>query len=287
MMVFLEVVDGRSFTVAADRLGRTKSAVSQSVTRLEADLDCRLLYRSTRSLSLTQAGTRFYTHCQSVKSVYDHALDDLQSSMGEPSGLLTVTAPHALCAAVVGPALARFMDMHPRMRARLIAEDAQIDLIGAQVDLAVRVGQPKEQTAHIARLGTLDESLYASPDYIAGQGATPETLVMLADWDHIANDWQGDPVTYRAGDGSYLRVSPRARCSALPDILQLAERGLGVALLPDIAARDSVAKNGLTRLFAVNSTPVYSMHHLGKRPPRKVQSFVKLLRAELRQNPAG
>lgn len=284
MLVFREVVEARSFTAAAKRLGRSKSAVSQTMTRLEADLDCRLLYRSTRSLSLTEAGARLYAHCRDLKDSYDAALADLRSDAMDPSGTLTLTAPHALCAPLVVPAIARFLALYAGMRVRLVAEDAPVDLIEARIDLAIRVGYPKAQAAHISKLGSVGESLYASPDCVARMGGPPRDLAALLAWDHIANDWQGDPVRYRALDGSHLRVAPRIRCNALPDILRLAETGAGVALLPDLAAKESLARGALHRLFAISVTPVHSLHHFRTRPPKKVQSFTKLLRAELRQS---
>ena len=286
MLVFLEVVEARSFTAAAKRLGRGKSAVSQTVARLEADLGSRLLYRSTRSLSLTEAGARLYAHCRDLRGTYEAALADLRSETAEPSGTLAVTAPHALCAPAVAPAISRFLDLHPKMRVRLLAEDSQVDLIEARLDLAVRVGMPKEQAARISKLGTLGESLYASPGYVARNGGRPGNLAALADWDHIANDWQGDPVRYPSIEGSQLRVAPRLRCSALPDILRLAERGAGVALLPDLTAEESLAGGALVRLFAISVTPVYAMHHFRTRPPIKVRSFTRLLRAELKRRTA-
>lgn len=280
MMVFVAVVEARSFTAAAERLGRTKSAVSQAVARLEADLDCRLMQRSTRALSMTEAGARLYAHCRDLKEAYVSALADLSTESADLSGLLSVTAPHALCESLVVPAMDRFLTRNRAMRVRLIAEDAQVDLIEMQIDLALRVGEPKGQAARIARLGTLRESLYASTDQVARYGR-PGSLAELADWDHIANVWQGDPVTYRKGSNR-LKVSPRVRCNTLPEILHLVERGLGVALLPDLVVAESVDKGILTHLFDIAATPLFSVHNFASRPPPKVVSFTKLLRAELR-----
>ena len=281
MMVFQSVVETRSFTAAADRLGRTKSAVSQAVTRLEADLDCRLLQRSTRALSMTEAGARFYAHCRDLRQTYDTAVADLDAVLGDPAGLLALTAPHALCGPLVVPAMERFLAAHRKMRVRLVAEDAQVDLIETGIDLAIRVGQPKGQAARVARLGALRESLYASPACVSHFGGVPEELAALAGWDHIANSWQGDPVTY-VRRGASLRVSPRIRCNTLPEILQLVERGLGVALLPDLVVAQQVAEGVMTPLFDIAETPLHTMHNFAARPPQKVADFTKILRAELR-----
>lgn len=285
MQVFLEVVDARSFTAAAERLGRTKSAVSQAVTRLEDDLGLRLLYRSTRSLSLTDTGARFYSHCRDIRSSYDSALSDIKSSDGEPRGTLAVTAPNALCAPVIVPAIAKLLELHDNIGVRLLADDSPMDLIESQIDLAVRVGEPHLQSAKISKLGVLREGLYASPECVAACHGIPENMNAIADWPHVANDWQGTPVRYEGPDGSIIRVHPRIRCNGLHDILQLAEAGAGVARLPDIAAAESVARGKLIRLFEVGTAPVYAMHLFPKRPPRKLRTFVELVRKQLRQDP--
>jgi len=282
MQVFREVVEGRSFTVAADRLGRTKSAVSQAVTRLEDDLGVRLLYRSTRSLSLTEAGTQFFAHCCDIRSAYDAALLEIKTTSANPSGTLSVTAPHALCAPVVVPSISQITKVYPRISVRLRADDAPTDLIESQIDLAIRVGEPDVQSAKVSKLGMLREGLYASPAYVAEHGGVPSDLTVLGDWDHIANEWQGVPVRYDLAGGATIRVKPKIRCNVMLDILHLAESGAGLARLPDIAAADSIAKGALVRLMEVGSVPIHSMHHFPKRPPAKIRVFAQLIREKLR-----
>ena len=286
MIVFRSVVDARSFTLAAERLGRAKSAVSQIVSRLEADLNCRLLYRTTRALSLTEAGARFFAHCSDLQRAYDRAVADLSVGVTELSGTLAVTTPHALSAVLVAPAMELFLSRHPKMRIRMIAADEPVDLIEARIDLALRVGLRAGQTARIVTLGTLGECLYASPQYVERAGGMPPDLNALASWDHIANEWQGDPVTYRLGDADVIRVSPRIRCNTAPDILRLTEQGLGVALLPDLVARQAVAAGRLVRLHRIDATAVNAVHNFASIAPRKVTDFIGALREVLRGEPA-
>lgn len=282
MLVFLDVVEARSFTAAAARLGRTKSAVSQAVGRLEQDVGARLLHRSTRSLSLTEAGTRLLARCREIRQTYEEAVADFATDRDDPTGLLTVTAPHPLCAPVLVPTVDRFLRDHGSMRVRLIAEDTPMNLIEAGVDLAVRVGEPRQQSARIARLGTMGESLYASRGYVAARGGPPDDLRDLAAWDHIANEWQGSPITYGLVAGPLLRVEPRLRSNAFPALLDLTAAGLGVARLPDAAARDRVRAGTLVALAAIGRSPIYALHHFDRHPPPKVRRFVALLRAALR-----
>jgi len=285
MQVFLEVVEARTFTAAAERLGRTKSAVSQAVTRLEDDLGTRLLYRSTRSLSLTDTGTRFLAHCCEIRSSYNTALADIKTAEADPSGTLSLTAPNALCGPIVVPSISRFVELYPNISVRLRADDSPMDLVESQIDLAIRVGEPAVQSAKISKLGMLHEGLYASPDCIAAHGGSPNDLTAIADWAHIANDWQGVPVRYHTADGEIVRVTPRVRCNSFNEILRLAEIGTGVARLPDIVTSESVHRGTLVRLFEVGAAPIYSMHLFAKRPPAKVRIFVQLIRETLKSHP--
>lgn len=287
MQVFLEVVEARTFTAAAERLGRTKSAVSQAVTRLEDDLGTRLLYRSTRSLSLTDAGTRFFAHCCDIRSSYDTALADIKAAEADPSGTLSLTAPKALCGSLIVPAIGRFVELYPEISVRLRADDSPADLIESQIDLAVRVGDPDVQSAKISKLGVLREGLYASPECIAAHGGSPSDLTGIADWVHIANDWQGVPVRYHTADGLVIRVTPRIRCNSFHEILRLAEIGAGVARLPDSVAAESVVTGTLVRLFEVGAAPIFTMHLFAKRPPAKVRIFIQLIRDKLKAHPAA
>ncbi len=282
MIVFLSVVEAQSFSAAADQLGRTRSAVSQSVSRLEADVGARLLYRTTRSLTLTEAGTRLLSRCRDIKLNYDSAVLDLQNIAKAPTGSLTATAPHAMCSAILMPAIVRLNLKFPEISVRIIAEDARIDLIEAQIDLAVRVGRPSGQTAMISKLGVVKESLYVSTEYLKGKGGIPGDLNELGKWDHIANDWQGSPIKYTLNSKTELTITPRIRCNAFPHVARATIDGLGVARLPDIAMQESVALGQVVAIAEIGTAPIYSMHHFEKRPPPKVKALIAALRAQVR-----
>lgn len=284
MLVFLSVVDARSFSGAAQQLGRTRSAISQAVTRLEEDVAARLLYRSTRSLTLTDAGARLAGRCRDIRRTYTDAVGDLQDLGEHLHGTITITAPHALCGSLLVPVLRDFMESNTDLDLRLIADDASVDLIEAQIDLAIRAGETDAQTARVTTVGTMSESLYASPAYVDGQGGIPDQPQQLVKWSHIANDWQGTPVAYRFGSGGTLSIHPRIRCNAFPQVIALAVASMGLARLPDAAADPHVGKGELVPVAALGTTPIYAVHQFGNRPPQKVRRFVDLLRAHLRRH---
>ena len=276
MMVLLAVVEAGSFTAAAARLGRTQSAVSQCVSRLEATTQVRLLQRTTRSLTLTEAGQRFHAHCLGIRQLHQAALEDLQALAGAPAGTLTVTAPHAIAGALLVPAVERYLAAYPRMRVELITEDARVDLVARQIDLAIRVGEPSEQAARIVKLGELRDLLCASRSYLQANRDAD-----LADLDHIANPWQGHLLVYRSPNGETVRVEPRLRCNSLVDVLRFVRGGFGVALLPDLAVRQDLADGTLVTLvpdFEAQIAPIYALHLFERQVPQKVSAFLNLLR---------
>ena len=278
MLVFETVVSARSFTAAAQQLGKTKSAVSQAVTRMESDLGVTLLNRSTRSLNLTESGARLLAYCREIKASYSDAMDDMATTASRADGTLTVTAPHVLCSTFVMKAVASLAASHPDLKIRLIASDSALDLIGDQVDIAVRVGAGAPFSARTAKLGMLAESLYASPTYLKKVGGAPGSLQTLEDWHHIGNDWQGTPLTYDLLSGERIKVHPHLRSTSLYDVLAAVEAGIGVAQLPDIIASGAEKDGQLVRLSPVQASPIHYLHHYDKHTPPKVQLFVEALK---------
>ena len=283
MLVFLAVVDERSFTAAAKQLDRTPSAISQTVSRLESDAGTRLLFRNTRSLKLTEAGARLASRCRDIKSSYDDALHDLHDVSEASSGIVTVTAPHALCGTILIPTVAEFIAAHGNMNVRIIAEDERLNLIDAQVDLALRSGVPSGKEARVTKIGSVGESLYASTSYIEERGGIPNDLRQLLNWDHIANEWQGTPISYKFNSGTHLTVKPRIRCNGVPDILAAVSSSLGVAHLPDPVAKAGVQAGELSLIANLGISPIYATHHFDKHPPKWVKRFIRALRHQIQR----
>ena len=285
MLVFLEVAEARSFTAAANRLGKTTSAVSQAVSRLEHELGNRLFYRTTRSLSLTDAGMRALSHCRDLKRIYQDATADLKNANTAATGTLSVTAPHALSTSIVGPALQGFLSDNPGMKCRLVADDMPIDMIEHRIDLAIRVGEPRQQAARMSKIGTLKESLYCGTGLVTELGGLPSRFQDLNEWDHIANDWQGAPVTYIGPDGGVVKVTPRIRCNSVLDAHNFAVAGAGIALLPELLTGHDEGRNNLVRLYPISESPIYAVHMFEGQPPPMVRQFIAYLKTRLRPPP--
>lgn len=177
LAVFAEVVDAGSMSAAARRLGMSPSAVSQTIRALEQHGGVTLLHRSTRKLALTEAGERYYPHCQRMLEAARAAAQSLQHAREAPTGELRVSAPVGF-ANHLAPALAPFLAEAPQLRLRLLVDDAMIDLIDARIDVAIRVGRLADSSWVARRLCDFDMILCASPQYLERHGmpATPHQL---------------------------------------------------------------------------------------------------------------
>ena len=177
LAVFAEVVDAGSMSGAARRLGLSPSAVSQTIRALEQHGGVTLLHRSTRKLALTEAGERYYPHCQRMLEAARAAAQSLQQARDAPTGELRLSAPVGF-AIHVAPALAPLLAEAPQLRLRLLVDDAMIDLIDARIDLAIRVGRLADSQWIARRLCDFEMILCAAPEYLDrwGTPATPQQL---------------------------------------------------------------------------------------------------------------
>ena len=175
MQVFLRVVESRSFVRAAETLGLPASSVTGIIKRLEKHLQTRLLNRSTRNLSLTPEGERYFHRCREILDLIDDTESSLQGSVERPQGRLRVDMPGGIAHAVILPQLWQFQQRYPDIYLMIGVNDRQVDLIQESVDCVIRTGRLDNSTLVARRLGELRWITCAAPSYLAEQGI-PETL---------------------------------------------------------------------------------------------------------------
>jgi DNA-binding transcriptional LysR family regulator len=284
LAVFAEVVDAGSMSAAARRLGMSPSAVSQTIRALEQHGGVTLLHRSTRKLALTEAGERYYPHCQRMLEAARAAAQSLQLARDAPTGELRVSAPVGF-ANHLAPALAPLLAEAPQLRLRLLVDDAMIDLIDARIDVAIRVGRLADSSWVARRLCDFDTILCASPDYLARAGtpATPQQLPAHqwlalgreasasglpdglaatgaapgASTKHLGKAGMATsrPVAMtldaQSADGERQRVHVQARIASNNQISlqQMCEHGLGIAHLGHADVVPALARGALVRLL--------------------------------------
>jgi DNA-binding transcriptional LysR family regulator len=250
--VFVRVAEAASFVEAGRSLGISASAVGKSVAKLEASLGIRLFHRTTRSLTLTEEGAVFHRRCRRILDDLREAEEGAKASGGQPRGRLRVGLP-TIGYRLLMPVLPAFRARYPEVALDIAFDDRSVDLVEEGFDLVIRGGAPADSTFMSRRLGRYRFLVCAAPAYLAARG-TPRTPGDLAGHDLVA---------YRQGrtercqpwsfaDGTALAPDPpRAvlTCDNMEAVREAAERGLGVAHLPDFLAREGVERGALRVLL--------------------------------------
>ncbi|WP_205190217.1 LysR family transcriptional regulator, partial [Burkholderia sp. LMG 13014] len=181
LAIFVAVVDAGSLTAAAERLGLAKTVVSTHMQRLESEVGANLLVRTTRRLSVTDAGRAFYDACRDIVRATESALDAVSSDAGPLRGTLRVSVPIDYGALVVAPAVVALRDRHPGLDVELVANDRVVDLVADNLDVAIRIGRLADSNYRAAQLGTYEKWLVASPAFVARHGRPhdPDALAAL------------------------------------------------------------------------------------------------------------
>lgn len=174
MNVLTKVVSGGSFAEAARRLGVTRSAVSKAITQLEQELGARLLDRTTRRVTPTEAGLAYYERCLSIMAQIAETEAQIARLHDEPKGLLKVNAPMSFGTLYLGAAVADFMDRYRELKVELVLTDRMIDPLEEGVDVTVRIGAMINSSLIARRISSARVLLVASPDYIARHGEPTE-----------------------------------------------------------------------------------------------------------------
>jgi DNA-binding transcriptional LysR family regulator len=287
MIAFARVVEARSFTKAAQKLGLSKSVVSERVSGLERELKLKLLHRTTRKLSLTQDGIQLYEHCARVASAADDAVTAFAGAGNTPRGLLRVNAPIVFAEEYLIAPIAEFLARYPDVRVELTLSDRFIDLLEENTDVAIRITARLSGTGLVARRLASDKTvLCAAPAYLARKGTplAPEELLhhdcltysLLA----IAEEWR----FRQAGTKELLTIPIEPRFSAASGGLlrRAAVAGLGLAVLPRFMVAADLAAGRLTAVLDSLHAPTLGVHAVypeGRRVPGKVRAFVDALAA--------
>ncbi|HKJ87019.1 MAG TPA: LysR substrate-binding domain-containing protein, partial [Gammaproteobacteria bacterium] len=166
MALFARVVEAQSFSVAARELGLSKSAVSKGVARLEERLGVRLLHRTTRRLSLSEAGRTFYEYCRQAVGAAQAGEEEVTRLQEKPRGVLTVNAPVSFGSLHLAPTISRFLALHPDVRVDMTVDDRVVDLVEAGFDVAVRIAELPESSLIARRLAPARHVVCAAPEYL-------------------------------------------------------------------------------------------------------------------------
>lgn len=282
---FVTVADAGSFTAAADRLDTTKSALSQAVTRLERELGAQLLQRSTRKLSITEAGEAFLLDCRALLAQADAAVERARSDRGRPGGTLRLTSPIESIPMVAGW-IAAYRERYPEMKVDYLPTDQRMDLIASQIDIAIRIGLMGDSQLHGVTLGELELWLAASPTYLARRG-TPTKPEDLAPHEWIALTVVPTPWTceFTRHNGTKLRVRMKGSITSNSSagVRSLVMAGAGIGSFPNSTIRADVEAGRLVRLLPqakMTRLHLYAAYPGSMPPPAKTRAFIDLVREQ-------
>jgi len=234
---FALIVEHGGFSAAERVTHITKSKLSRRVALLEERMGVRLLQRSTRKLSLTEAGRLFYEHCAAMLIEAEAAQQAVEQLRAAPSGTVRMTSPVAIAQSYLARSVAEFMREHPRVRVELESTDRVVNLIEERIDVALRVREAGlEDPGLVARrIATGRLVLVASPGYVAEHGAIEEPA-QIAGLATVGALREGREQSWQlvAADGRTLKLAhqPRLLCSDYTVQMEAAAGGVGVALLP-------------------------------------------------------
>lgn len=250
--IFVKVVEEGSFTGAADALETSQPFVSRSVTRLEQRLGVRLLNRTTRRISLTEAGTELYRTAGKALALLDDAQLDIGRYQTEPRGTLRISAPTSFTLLHLRQRFARFLERYPHVTLDLALEDRVVDLIEEGYDAAIRIGVLSSSTVVARRLAPCRQVICAAPAYLERHGV-PEKVEDLLEHNCIVYTLGRDARMWRviAEDGTEAQLPVRGNAYVNSGLLELAFalEGVGVAILPTFYVGDALREGKLVRVL--------------------------------------
>ena len=280
---FVRVAECGSFSKAADRLHSSKSVVSRQVSALETELGARLLHRTTRALTLTEAGRSYFERAARILADLAEASASVGQLQAAPRGRLRVSAPMSFGYLHLAPALPDFLDRYPDVELELVMNDRSVDLVDEGFDMAVRIGTLEDSSLVARKLAPMRRTVFASPAYLQARGtpASPDDLKAheclcysnlgpSQEWRFVRPDGRPWPVEVHgrlhANNGDALRAA--------------ALRGFGLAVLPSFFVGRDLQSGALVSVleeFMPQDSALYAVYPHARHLSPKVRAFVDFL----------
>ncbi|HWA12783.1 MAG TPA: LysR family transcriptional regulator [Burkholderiales bacterium] len=291
MEVFVRIVETGSFSAVAREMGMTQPTVSKQLTALEKKLRTRLLNRSTRQLSLTEAGSAYYESSKRIIDTVREAEGNLGILQTQLTGVLRVNSSIGLGQTYLGPLLLKFQDAHPGLSLDLSYADRFVDLVEEGIDVAIRIGKLNDSTLAARRIGSSQRCVIASPAYLEkhGRPRVPADLVnhncLLYAYLSTGNEW-----TFQGPGGEIrVKVSGNFRANNGEAIRQAVFANLGIAVSPDWLIQHELEQGRLVAIledFAPPPAEINAVYPSARHVSAKVRAFTEFVRTEFQTIPA-
>lgn len=282
LAIFVSVVESGSFSRAAEQLGLANSAVSRAVKKLEMKLGVSLLNRTTRQLSLTEEGERYFRRVQQILQEMAAAETELMETRRTPRGLLRIDAATPVVLHLLMPLVKPFRERYPEVMLSLVSSETFINLIERKVDVAIRAGTLADSSLRARPLFTSYRKIVASPDYVAKHGA-PQHVDALAQ--HLCLGFT-EPVSLNTwpvarADGQLYEIEVGLSSNSGETLKQLSLTGNGIACLSDYMIDGEIARGELVELLADRRLPVAmpfsAVYYSDRAVSTRIRAFIDFL----------
>ncbi|WP_261905370.1 LysR family transcriptional regulator [Vibrio fortis] len=284
--IFVAVVESGSFSAAAERLSMTKSAVSKRISSLEDNLGTRLFHRSTRKLTLTEAGEQFSDYARNSLFIAQQGINATTLHQGKPKGTLKINAPMTFSRLHLVPLLKEFLDLYPDIKVILNMDDKIVDMIEGGYDVGIRIGELKDSSLIAKKLAKCDSVVCASPEYLTEYGI-PKTPSDLRDHNCIYYS------LFQAGvewtffrDNEKSKVEPKGNfvVNNSDAIGEMLLQGLGICQMPTFIVRKYLDSGQLIEVLDEYNLPqhnIYAVYPERRHVPEKVRVFLDFVENRL------
>lgn len=286
LRLFVRVVETASFSKAALELGFSQPVASRAIASLEAHWRSRLIHRTTRNLTLTEAGQRAYERAVAVLAESDTLESTMLMVDHQPVGLLRLSASAAFSRAELVPSIRPFLTAYPHMRVDLQIRDDRVDLVSDAIDMAFRFGDLPETGLMAQSLGIYARWLVAAPEVIDAQGLplSPKSLAQFPTIGLHATQFGRSWPMRSQGQTETVEIQAKVSVTSGDLARELAIAGNGVALLPSFAVAEALANGTLVRILPEWSGPPLELHAiwLARQLTRKSRAYLDFVLPTLR-----
>ena len=285
MRVFVSVVDQGSFTASAKRLNLSQPSVSRKVSALEEHLGIRLLHRSTRSLSLTEAGKVYYEKVRRIQESLTDAEASISGFKENPSGLLRFSSPVLWAEKMIIPRLAEFLELYPGIELDMECSDDILDLVEDRLDLVIRIGDLRDTSHIMIPFGKVRLRICATPRYLETH-PTPENDIQLQTHRFALYKNFEQLVLSRGTCTKTVRVKSLLKSNNISVLLHAVHEHCGLAVLPEWAIESCLSQGRLeivmpeheVQVKNLSSDNVFALYSSRTHLPAKVRAFIDFFR---------
>lgn len=286
LQIFVCVIECGSISAAAEQVGQTPSAVSRSLSRLEAKLETTLINRTTRRMDLTEEGKFFFERAKQILEQMDELEERLSSRQQTPAGRLRINAASPFMLHAVVPHIAEFRRLYPDIQLELNSNDLIIDLLEQSTDIAIRIGNLADSTLHARSLGSSPLNILASPAYLDAHGVpasvnelSGHTLLGFTQTESL-NHW---PLRHAQGDR--WQIQPGISASSGETLRQLALEGQGIVCLSHFMTHQDIQTGRLQVILPEANSgyrqPIHAVYYRNSQLALRIQCFLDFIQGKL------